>query len=168
MARTLGFTHVLQIDADGQHDISDIKQFIELSEQNPESLISGHPQFDETAPKARLYGRKVTDFWVAFETLSFSIKDSLCGFRMYPLTQFELIHDKHHIGKRMTFDTDVMVKSVWENVDIKFIPTKVIYHENSASHFHYLRDNLQLISLHSKLMCGMLLRLPVLLFRKFS
>ena len=81
-ARALGYSHILQIDADGQHDINDVEKFIDMAKEHPESIISGHPQFDESAPKARLYGRKVTDFWVAIETLSFEIKDSLCGFRL--------------------------------------------------------------------------------------
>jgi glycosyltransferase involved in cell wall biosynthesis len=164
-ARALGFTHIIQIDADGQHDVSDVEKFIALSNEHPEAIISGHPQFDKTAPKARLYGRKVTDFWVAIETLSFDIKDSLCGFRLYPLSQFEQVNDRYHIGKRMDFDTDIAVKSVWSGIDIKFIPTKVIYHQNSVSHFYYLRDNLLLIKLHVSLMLGMLIRLPLLLSR---
>jgi len=126
------------------------------------------PQFDDSAPKARVYGRKVTDFWVALETTSLAIKDSLCGFRIYPLTEFEHVFDKYHIGKRMDFDTDVLVKSVWEGIDIRFIETNVIYFENSVSHFHYLQDNLRLIWLHTRLMCGMLVRLPLRLWRKVN
>ena len=167
-ARALGFTHMIQIDADGQHDVNDVEKFIALSRDYPEAIISGHPQFDETAPKARLYGRKVTDFWVAIETLSFEIKDSLCGFRLYPLSQFEKVSDQYHIGKRMDFDTDIAVKSIWSGIEMKFIPTKVIYHQNSVSHFYYLRDNLLLIKLHVGLMLGMLLRSPMLIARKLK
>ena len=108
-----------------------------------------------------MYGRIVTDFWVALETGTFAIKDSLCGFRVYPLPEFELVQDKYHIGKRMDFDTDVLVKSVWEGIAVKFIDTQVVYLENSVSHFHYLQDNLRLIWLHTRLMCGMLVRLPL-------
>lgn len=165
-ARSLGFTHGIQIDADGQHDVADVKQFIAVSQAHPEALVSGHPQFDDSAPKARLYGRKVTDFWVALETWSLKIKDSLCGFRVYPLTQFEQVADRFHIGTHMDFDTDIMVKSVWLGVPVKFVPTKVIYHKNSVSHFHYLRDNMLLISLHTRLMLGMLLRSPCLAVRR--
>ncbi|MGH1428521.1 MAG: glycosyltransferase [Arenicella sp.] len=167
-ARALGFTHMIQIDADGQHDVNDVEKFIALSRAYPEAIISGHPQFDETAPKARLYGRKVTDFWVAIETLSFDIKDSLCGFRLYPISQFEKVSDRYHIGKRMDFDTDIAVKSVWSDIEMKFIPTKVIYHQNSVSHFYYLRDNVLLIKLHVGLMVGMLVRSPMLIARKFK
>lgn len=144
-----------------------MKKLISCSEQNPNNIISGAPYFDESAPKARVYGRKVTDFWVALETWSFQIKDSLCGFRIYPLTEFEMIFDKFHIGKRMTFDTDILVKSSWEGIAMNFIDTKVIYIEDNVSHFHYKRDNLLLISLHTKLMLGMIVRIPSIISAKF-
>lgn len=164
-ARTRGYTHILQIDADGQHDVGDVSRFLEMSQANPKAIVSGAPLFDESAPKARVYGRKVTDFWVALETWSIDIKDSLCGFRIYPLTEFELVFDKYHIGKRMDFDTDVLVKSVWEGIDVGFIETQVIYLKNSASHFDYLDDNLRLIWLHTRLMLGMAVRLPIWAYR---
>jgi len=168
MARAQGHTHILQIDADGQHNAVDVEAFIQDSKAHPQAIISGAPQFDESAPKARVYGRKVTDFWVALETGRLTIRDSLCGFRIYPLNEFELVFDKYHIGKRMDFDTDVLVKSVWQGIDVRFIETEVIYHENSVSHFHYLQDNLRLIWLHTRLMVGMIIRLPLRLWRYVS
>ena len=80
-----GFTHALQIDADGQHDTADVARFLERGAANPEAVICGTPLFDNSAPKARLYGRYITHFWVWIETLSFAIRDSMCGFRLYPL-----------------------------------------------------------------------------------
>lgn len=167
-ARTLGFSHVIQIDADGQHDTADIETFIRYSQQHPQTIISGKPYFAEDAPKIRVYGRRVTDIWTALETLSFKIKDGLCGFRLYPLSQVEQILDKHHVAARMDFDTDILVKALWQDIDLHFIPTKVIYLENGVSHFHYLRDNKRLILLHSRLILGMLLRSPLLLARKIK
>lgn len=160
-ARALGHTHMLQIDADGQHDTNDVSRFIDESKAHPGAIVSGAPQFDSSAPKARVYGRKVTDFWVALETGTLKIKDSLCGFRVYPLKEFEAVFDKYHIGKRMDFDTDVMVKSVWEGVDVRFIDTDVVYLHNNVSHFHYWQDNWRLIWLHARLMTRMMLRLPL-------
>jgi glycosyltransferase involved in cell wall biosynthesis len=166
IARLHGHTHMLQIDADGQHNAADVPTFIEVSRAHPTSIVSGAPQFDETAPKARVYGRKVTDFWVALETGSLAIKDSLCGFRVYPLDSFEQILDRYHIGKRMDFDTDILVKSMWDGIGIEFVDTDVIYHNNSVSHFHYWKDNWRLIWLHTRLMTGMVVRLPLRLIRK--
>lgn len=167
-ARHLGFTHGIQIDADGQHNLDDIEQFITYSKAHPRTIISGKPFFEDNAPKIRVYGRRVTDFWVALETLSLRIKDSLCGFRVYPLASVEKVIDAYHIGPRMNFDTDILVKAVWADIPLHFIPTKVIYHENSVSHFHYLRDNALLIQLHCKLLTGMLIRLPWLLYRRIT
>ncbi|EIK46003.1 putative glycosyltransferase [Cellvibrio sp. BR] len=165
-ARSLGFSHALQIDADGQHNVADIEKFVQLSQQHPEAIICGKPVFDASAPKARVYGRKVTDFWVALETLSLKIKDGLCGFRVYPLAQIEQVLDHYFVGNRMDFDTELLVKAVWLNTRLIFINTQVIYPAQSVSHFNYLRDNLLLIKLHSRLMLGMLVRLPLLLWQR--
>ena len=161
-ARNLEFNYFIQIDADGQHDIKDVTKFIAASKQRPDDIIAGAPTFDETAPKARLYGRKITDFWVAVETLSRDVKDSLCGFRLYPVDQFHEVYDEHVIGRGMSFDTDFLVKAIWMENQVFFIDTKVIYKTDSQSHFHYLSDNLSLIWLHTTLVLGMLKRLPFL------
>lgn len=165
-ARSLGFTHAIQIDADGQHNVDDIAEFVARSQANPAAVICGKPVFDSSAPKARLYGRKVTDFWVAIETLSLRIKDGLCGFRVYPLASMEDVLDHYFVGNRMDFDTELLVKAVWLNTELIFINTKVIYPEQSVSHFNYLRDNVLLIKLHSRLMLGMLMRLPLILWQR--
>lgn len=167
-ARALGFTHAIQIDADGQHDVADLPRFIAASRASPEAIICGKPTFDDSAPKARVYGRKVTDVFVAIETLSLKIKDGLCGYRVYPLAAMENILDRFFIGSRMNFDTDMLVKAVWLNIPLTFINTRVIYPEQSVSHFNYMRDNLLLIRLHTRLLFGMLLRSPVLLWHRLG
>lgn len=166
-ARAKGFTHAIQIDADGQHCAEDIEKFVSESQKNPKVLICGKPVFDDSAPKARRYGRKITDFWVALETLSLQIKDGLCGFRVYPLEQFEQVLDANYVGKRMAFDTEILVKACWQNIALHYLSTAVKYPEKSVSHFNYIGDNLELICLHTRLMFGMFRRFPVLLFRLF-
>ena len=79
-----GYTHALQIDADGQHDIADAPKLIEDAKRHPDALISGLPQYDESAPRGRVIGRYITHFWVWIETLSSEIRDSMCGYRVYP------------------------------------------------------------------------------------
>ena len=84
-AARAGFTHVLQIDADGQHRAADIPRFIALAQAHPEAVIAGCPVYDESVPALRLYARYLTHVWVWINTLSFAIRDSMCGFRLYPL-----------------------------------------------------------------------------------
>ena len=166
-ARLLGYTHVVQIDADGQHDIGDIQRFVELSQQYPNAIICGKPVFDASIPKIRLHGRKITTFWVWIETFSSTIKDGLCGFRVYPLDLMEQLNDHYYIGCHMDFDPELLVKAVWYNVTLKYIDTKVIYPERSISHFNYVRDNMTMIKLHVRLMLGMLVRIPLLIVNHF-
>lgn len=163
-----GFSHALQVDADGQHDLNDVSKLLSESRRFPKALISGQPVYDDSVPKHRYYARKITHFWVWLETLSFAIKDTMCGYRIYPLaTTVQLINDKA-LGKRMDFDIEVMVKLYWRKVSCRFIPTAVAYPEHGVSHFRALEDNVLISWLHTRLFFGMLLRLPVLLSRKFS
>lgn len=160
------FSHTIQIDADGQHDLAALPQLIKESQLHPTALISGQPVYDESVPKSRLYGRYVTHVWVWIETLSFSIKDSMCGFRSYPVGPTINVLERTVIGRRMDFDTEIMVRMYWNDTDIRFINTRVIYPENGISHFDALWDNVNISWMHTKLFFGMLPRIPSLLKRK--
>ncbi len=165
-AHWLGFSHVIQIDADGQHDIAALPNLIDTSKNNPHHLISGQPVYDESVPKARLYGRYVTHVWVWIETLSLEIKDSMCGFRAYPIQETIDVVNHHDVGSRMDFDTEIFVRMFWNGVQFKFIDTRVIYPENGISHFDALWDNVKISWMHTRLFFGMLPRIPKLLLRK--
>lgn len=162
------FSHAIQIDADGQHNLDALPKLITESKAHLTALISGQPVYDESVPKSRLYGRYATHIWVWIETLSFSIKDSMCGFRSYPIGRTIKILERNNIGKRMDFDTEIMVRMYWDDCDIRFIDTKVIYPEGGISHFDALWDNVKISAMHTRLFFGMLPRIPKLLKRKPS
>lgn len=165
-AHDLGYSHVIQIDADGQHDIEALPQLIARSKESPTHLISGQPIYDDSVPKARLYGRYATHIWVWIETLSFAIKDSMCGFRAYPVSSTVAVLDKYDIGTRMDFDIEILVRMYWEGIEIDFVETRVIYPEGGISHFDALWDNVKISWMHTRLFFGMLPRIPKLLARK--
>ncbi|GAA5645399.1 glycosyltransferase family 2 protein [Vibrio proteolyticus] len=164
-AQALGFTHVIQIDADGQHDIEALPKLIDAAQRHPEHLISGQPVYDDSVPKARLYGRYATHIWVWIETLSLSIKDSMCGFRCYPVNQTVQVLDRYRIGSRMDFDIEILVRMYWEGTEIDFVDTRVIYPQGGISHFDALWDNVKISWMHTRLFFGMLPRIPRLLAR---
>ena len=153
-----GYTHALQIDADGQHDMSDIPHFLELAEKNPQGIINGIPVYDDTVPFSRHMGRKITNFWVAIETTSLDIKDAMCGFRLYPLSEMKFILEKKLFTNRMATDIELIVRSHWEKIKIINYPTKVTYPENGSSNFKMLRDNVKITILHMILVLNMFLR----------
>lgn len=164
----LGWSHAIQIDADGQHNLDDVQKMIDSSKLQPLALVSGQPVYDESISKGRYYGRFITHFWVYIETLSLQIKDSMCGFRVYPLASYQQLIAKSSLGFKMDFDIEVMVKMSWLGVPIKFVATKVHYPENGVSHFNVFEDNLLISLMHTRLFFGMLLRLPRLLARKIK
>lgn len=168
LADQLGFTHALQVDADGQHDLNDVAELWKLAQQHPHALISGAPVYDHTIPRGRRIGRKITHVWVWIETLSLQIRDTMCGFRVYPLVPCMQLLAKHKLGRRMDFDIEIMVRLFWQGVPVYFHPTKVIYPEGGASHFQAFRDNVRISWLHTRLFFGMLVRIPQLLYRRLK
>ena len=162
------FTHALQIDADGQHNTKDIPQFLEQAKQNPDSVICGKPVYDSSVPKGRLYGRYLTHFWVWVETLSFDIKDSMCGFRVYPLAATLDLINKNRIASRMDFDIEILVRLYWKGLKIITVETPVIYPENGVSHFAMVKDNIRITKTHTRLVFAMLGKLPCLIKRKMT
>ena len=160
-----GFSHAMQIDADGQHELADAPAMLALAEQHPERLISGLPQYDASVPAARFYGRYLTHAMVWLNTLSLKLKDSMCGFRVYPLEASLALARRVRIGRRMDFDTDIMVRLYWAGTESQFFPTRVRYPEDGISHFRMLRDNGRMAWLHLRLFLGMLPRAPGLLAR---
>lgn len=167
-AAEAGFTHAVQVDADGQHAIEDIPKLLERAQEHPTSLISGQPVYDDSIPRSRLYGRWVTHVWVWIETLSLQLKDSMCGFRVYPVEPTLRLAQRVTLGKRMDFDTEVMVRLFWQGNTSFFVPTRVTYPQDGLSHFDALKDNCRISLMHTRLFFGMLPRIPSLLFRRSS
>lgn len=166
-AARAGFSHALQIDADGQHDPQDIQRFASAAFAHPDAVICGHPIYDASVPKGRLYGRYATHIWVWINTLSFDIRDSMCGYRIYPLAPTLALLERVRIGRRMDFDTEIIVRLYWRGLAVVNLPTRVRYPADGVSHFRMWADNARISWMHTRLFFGMLPRLPLLLARKF-
>ncbi|HEY6125950.1 MAG TPA: glycosyltransferase family 2 protein [Steroidobacteraceae bacterium] len=165
-ALAAGFTHALQIDADGQHDVRDAARLLDEARLDPAAMISGEPVYDASAPRSRRYGRYLTHVWIWINTLSFEIRDSMCGLRVYPLAAVCAIWKESRIGQRMDFDPEIMVRLCWRGVRIVAVPTKVHYPRDGVSHFRMFEDNVWISRMHTRLFFGMLWRAPSLLSRR--
>ena len=166
-AAEAGYTHAVQVDADGQHRIADIPRFLEQAVTHPDALIVGYPEYDNTVPVLRLYARYLTTIWVSINTLSRQIKDSMCGFRVYPLGPVIALDQRIRLGTRMDFDTEVLVRLYWDGLEIINIHTPVSYPSDGISHFRGLLDNFLISRMHTTLFFGMLLRLRMLIARNW-
>lgn len=167
-AAAAGYSHALQIDADGQHDTTEAPAFLAAARDHPEALITAYPVYDDSVPKGRLYGRYLTHVWVWINTLSFAITDSMCGYRVYPLAATIALLDAVRLRLRMEFDVEVLVHWHWRGGRIVNRPAKVRYPSDGVSHFRVFADNVLISKMHARLFFGMLWRLPILLWRRVA
>jgi glycosyltransferase involved in cell wall biosynthesis len=165
-ARELGLTHLLQIDADGQHDEGRVPFFLEQSRLHPGAVICGRPEFDASAPANRVEGRKISKVWSRIVTLSGDILDALCGFRVYPVEAAWRIIHRTRLDQRMGFDVEILVRFSWEGIPLRYYPVNVRYPEGGVSNYRMVRDNARIFWVFTRLFFGMIFRLPVLLYRR--
>ncbi len=157
-----GFTHALQMDADGQHDARAVPSFLAMGRANPTAIISGVPQFDASVPRTRLFGRRFSHLWVWLGTLSMDIQDSLCGFRLYPLASTLQLMDRVAIAPRMAFDTEIIMRLHQAGVPVLNAPVKVTYPRDGVSHYRAWADTLGII----RMQLAMVARLPWVVLKK--
>ena len=155
-AEQQGYTHLIQIDADGQHAVADALTMVEAAKAEPHTLFSGFPVYDDSVPKAREKGREVTRFFIRLET-GLKREDALCGCRVYPLKEFLEVVQKVW-SRRMGFDPEMVVKWVWQGYAVKQQHVHVTYPLDGVSNFRMLRDNMAFFAVHARLCCGRLLR----------
>ena len=155
-----GFTHVLTLDADGQHPVDHIRPFMAASVARPEALVLGRPVFGPEVPLERLHGRKLSVGLARLEILGAGIDDPLFGFRVYPAAPLQRALASTRRARGFDFDPEVAVRMFWAGVPTVNLPAPCRYFskgEGGVSHFNYLRDNLKLIWLHTRLLTQLLL-----------
>jgi glycosyltransferase involved in cell wall biosynthesis len=165
-AKEMGLSHVLQIDADGQHDAGRAAFFLQESEAHPKAVICSYPEYDDSAPPSRRKGRVVANTWAKIVTLSPDIVESMLGFRVYPVEAVYRIYHRSYIDSRMGFDIDLLVRLYWKGLPLIFHPVRVMYPIDGISHFRVVRDNIRISWVYTRLCCGMLIRLPRLFARR--
>lgn len=150
LAAQRGFSHAIQLDADGQHDTSDVPRFLEEIARDPTALVLGAPLFDATAPRSRLYGRQLSRAMVWLATLSFDVVDPLCGFRAIPLAPTIRLLDEVRTGDHMEFDPEFLIHLHRRGVPVRTLATRVVYNPRGLSHFDTWRDNARLSRVYAR------------------
>jgi glycosyltransferase involved in cell wall biosynthesis len=159
LAAAGGFSHAVQVDADGQHGLEVLPDLLAASRKQPGALILGSPVYDRSIPKSRQLGRWLTHLWVCVETLSTRVLDSMCGFRIYPVAPVMSLLARERLALRMAFDIDILVRLRWTGMPVVTVPVPVTYPENNFSNFDLLRDNWLIAMTHTRLVFTMLARL---------
>ena len=137
-----GFTHLVSIDADGQHPPSEISKIINEVKKHPWSLVIGKRNFkenDHNIPSVSKFGRKFSNYWVKYQTDSI-ISDSQSGLRCYPLFH---VQNMSFYTKRFDFEIEILIRLLWKGVAVREVLIETIYPEKNIriSHFNKLWDN---------------------------
>jgi glycosyltransferase involved in cell wall biosynthesis len=166
-----GYTHALTMDSDGQHPAERIGAFMAASAAEPAAMILGAPLFDASAPRIRLRGRRIANWWTNLETLWAGIPDTLFGFRIYPIAPLLAVMQRTRWMRRFDFDAEAVVRLSWRGVPARSLPAPCRYFtpaEGGVSHFNYWRDNVLLTWMYTRLLFGFLVRLPLLIPRRMA
>ncbi len=158
-ARKMGKTHIVTIDADGQHDPHEYPIFYSAIVSNPDDIIVGKRNFKTAnVPRSSVWGRSFSNFWFRLQT-GHTVKDVQSGFRAYPIS---VLHSLKLHEQRFAFEVEVLVKASWAGIKIQDVDISVSYPPATKriSHFNKIRDNLRLTHLNAKLTFRSLLPIP--------
>jgi uncharacterized protein (DUF2062 family) len=145
-----GFTHMITLDADGQHYPEDLPLFLDAVSQTPDTLFLGVRDFDQAGvPGSSRFGRAFGNFWVRVQTGQ-AVEDIQTGFRAYPLVLFDGLPT---LTRRYGFEVEIVVRALWGGMSVRSIPIRVYYAPvgERCSHFHKFYDNLRVTLLNTHL-----------------
>jgi glycosyltransferase involved in cell wall biosynthesis len=162
-ARENDYSHLVTIDADGQHDPRDIPRFLEKVREFPERLIIGKRGFSMDVPGKSRFGRRWSNLWTRIVSGQ-STPDSQSGFRAYPAG---LLAGMKFFGRRYEFEVEVLARAAWAGVRLDWVDVSVRYFQGPqrVSHFMPLRDNFRISLVYAMLVLRRLLPLPQRKFR---
>lgn len=152
-----GFTHIICLDADGQHSPDDIPAFRDAILAEPEAIIVGVRDLS-TAPGRSQFGRKFSNFWIWFET-GWRVGDSQCGYRAYPIG---VVLNLPLGGHRYDLEVEVLTRALWAGVPVRDVPCWVYYppKEERVSSFRPFVDNTRISLMNARLVVGRILWPP--------
>jgi len=149
-AAELGYTHVITMDADGQHDAADLPRFLAAAREQPGALVLGVRDFVAAgAPAGRRRSNAVSSFWFRVET-GVRLGDTQCGFRCYPLA---LALELKVRSGGYAYELEFMVRASWAGTPVVPVPIRSTYEPDQIrnSHFRPIRDLLHITLINARL-----------------
>lgn len=147
-AKTLGYTHALSIDGDGQHLASEAHLLIEAC--SGDEIIIGARNLDmKDVPLGSKFGRWFSNLWACWDTGQ-EITDSLSGYRIYPVS----ILDLPIKTQRFDWEMEVLVRHADAGKKIKEVAIECYYPtpEERVSHFRNFQDTMTIVWVHLQIL----------------
>lgn len=137
-----GFDAVITMDGDGQHDVDDIKGFIEFADHNGSAVIVGNRMSAvENMPASRVLTNKFMS-WFISRLIGQRVPDSQCGFRLIKKEALEKIK---LASRRYEIESEILIRSARSGFKIGSVPVKTIY-KGQRSQINPLLDTCRFVS----------------------
>lgn len=163
-ARRQDMSHIVTIDADGQHDPADLPLFLEAVAADPLAVIVGARDFNtENVPGSSRFGRAFSNFWLRVQT-GVILSDVQSGYRAYPLIVLENLRCTE---TRYSFEVEVLVRAAWAGFRLREVNIRVHYPPKGerVSHFRAFMDNVRISLLNTRQTIRAIMPVP---HRKFG
>jgi glycosyltransferase involved in cell wall biosynthesis len=139
------YSGVITIDADGQHDVNEIDDFLaEIDKNNPDLIVGSRFGNTEGMPLIRRLVNRTTS-WIISEIAGKKIEDVQSGYRF-----LKTIVLKNIKLETKNFDTEpeILLKAGWFNFKITNIPIRTIYYlDEFKSHVNPVKDTVKFFKL---------------------
>ncbi|MCB9689253.1 MAG: glycosyltransferase family 2 protein [Alphaproteobacteria bacterium] len=117
-----GYSHIVALDADGQHLPSELPAFLAAVAARPSAIVAGCRD-GASMPRGARGARANSNFWTWVETGRW-VGDTQCGYRAYPVRETLLLG---LVPSRYQWEVEVLVRAIWSAVPVVDLPCAVYY-----------------------------------------
>ena len=128
-----GFDAVITLDADGQHDPSEIPLFLQKHSAEGSDLVIGQRQFDQMPLVRRL--SNTIGAWLFSWAIGEHINDNQSGYRLVSRRLMQVMQDSSESG--FEYEVEMIVRCMQRGMKLDWVPIRTIY-ANEKSHIRPL------------------------------
>jgi glycosyltransferase involved in cell wall biosynthesis len=135
-ARESGFTLVITLDADGQHDPADIPAFLEAHRRTGMPAFVGNRMSNAAHMPLKRRLTNVFMSWLLSRKMGQWVPDTQCGYRLY---RCDALEDARTEAPRFAAESEILMRLSLRGFRIGSVPIRVIYGDEKSK-IRPLRD----------------------------
>jgi glycosyltransferase involved in cell wall biosynthesis len=145
-ALSCGASHIITLDADGQHHPEDIPRLFQAAQRSPGDIIIGaRLRKQSSAPALRLFANRFANFWISWAA-GYRIQDSQSGFRLYPAALLNDVKLSAERSRCFVYESEILIAASWAGYGSRSVMIDSVYHEaRRPSHYRPWQDTAAII-----------------------
>ncbi|MDR3309677.1 MAG: glycosyltransferase family 2 protein [Tannerella sp.] len=136
----------ITLDADGQHSVEEIAEFLPLIKEHPQAVIVGQRIIEGDMPAKNTFANSFSNFWFTVFTWR-RLRDTQNGYRYYPLFAMS---EMYPFCRGYAAEFELLVRCAWRGFRFITVPVHVYYppKDKRVSHFRPVVDFLRITALN--------------------